>query len=372
MPRLELVRETKVRKTGRVMQLGSLFDVTPDAGHRVEWSLDVPLEERPWSVGLIVGPSGTGKSTIARELFGARVVSGFDWPADRSIVDAFPEDMATDAAAGLLSAVGFGSVPQWLRPYHVLSTGQQFRATLARALAENPGLVCVDEFTSVVDRQVAQVCAAAVSRAVRRMERQFVAVTCHYDVEPWLDPDWVLDLSEAAEGATPFDWRSLQGRPPIEVTVARAVPEAWRLFAPHHYLSAGHPPAVYYVAAAEGVPIAWCSIAKDFFRCRGGREAWRLVRSVVLPEWQGLGIGMALREYVAGCYTGPKSRVSTATSHQGLIKAMGRSDRWQCIRQAGTISAASKKVRAYGGGATDVRPTASFRYVGPPVAAGPL
>ena len=35
----------------------------------------------------------------------------------------------------LLSAVGFASPPAWLRPFHVLSTGQQFRVTLALLLA---------------------------------------------------------------------------------------------------------------------------------------------------------------------------------------------------------------------------------------------
>ena len=49
--------------------------------------------------------------------------------------------------------VGLGDVPTWLRPYRVLSTGQQFRANLARVLCEAPARVVIDEFTSVVDRK---------------------------------------------------------------------------------------------------------------------------------------------------------------------------------------------------------------------------
>ena len=76
----------------------------------------------------------------------------------------------------LLSSIGFSSPPAWLRPFPVLSTGQQFRALLARLLAEAAGeLVVCDEFTSVVDRTVAQVGSAALARTVRQRGQQFIA-----------------------------------------------------------------------------------------------------------------------------------------------------------------------------------------------------
>src|SRR5262249_48965391 len=134
-------------------------------------------------------------------------------------------------------AVGFALPPAWLRPFHVLSTGQQFRATLARLLAEalsqpqRPLIVC-DEFASVVDRTVAQVGSAALARTVRKHELQFVAVTCHDDVEAWLQPDWVYRPAEDT-----FTWRCLQRRPQIVLDVVRCRASAWPLFAPHHYLS---------------------------------------------------------------------------------------------------------------------------------------
>jgi hypothetical protein len=30
------------------------------------------------------------------------------------------------------------------------------------------------------------------SKSIRKTDKQFVAVTCHYDVVDWLEPDWVL------------------------------------------------------------------------------------------------------------------------------------------------------------------------------------
>lgn len=89
-------------------------------------------------------------------------------------------------------AVGFGSVPSWLKPYSVLSNGEKMRVDLARALLEKERVV-FDEFTSVVDRRVAQTMCIATNNAIKRTEKQFVAVTCHRDVLDWLDADWVFD-----------------------------------------------------------------------------------------------------------------------------------------------------------------------------------
>lgn len=66
------------------------------------------------------------------------------------------------------------------------------RVDIARTLLSEKQLAVFDEFTSVVDREVAQVASYAISKAVRRTKKQFIAVTCHYDVIDWLEPDWVF------------------------------------------------------------------------------------------------------------------------------------------------------------------------------------
>ena len=93
-----------------------------------------------------------------------------------------------------LSAVGLGDVPAWLRPFKVLSNGEQFRAGLARLICEAPNKVIVDEFTSVIDRQIAKIGASAFAKAWRRVpNRQIILLSCHYDTIEWLHPDWVYD-----------------------------------------------------------------------------------------------------------------------------------------------------------------------------------
>ena len=63
---------------------------------------------------------------------------------------------------------------------------------IARALCLDTHLIVFDEFTSVVDREIAKVSAYAISKAVRRLNKKFIAVTCHYDVVEWLEPDWAF------------------------------------------------------------------------------------------------------------------------------------------------------------------------------------
>src|SRR5262249_18621721 len=138
MPEAQVTVETPVIATPRVRQVCSLFDLAPKPVSRVAWQVALPLDARPWHIGLIVGPSGWRNSTIARYVFADALALQellTDWPCEQSILDAFPAAMSVKDIAALLSSVGFASPPAWLRPFRVLSTGQQFRARLARLLA---------------------------------------------------------------------------------------------------------------------------------------------------------------------------------------------------------------------------------------------
>ena len=141
-----------------------------------------------------MGGSGTGKTTIAKELFGDQLISGFEYKA-KSVVDDMPKDCDMKEIEKMFYSVGFGSVPSWMKPYSVLSNGEKMRVDLARALLERD-FVVFDEFTSVVDRQVAQTASIAVSKAIRRTQKKFIAVTCHSDIIEWLQPDWIFDTNE--------------------------------------------------------------------------------------------------------------------------------------------------------------------------------
>lgn len=63
-------------------------------------------------------------------------------------------------------------------------------------MLENREMVVFDEFTSVVDRNIAQISSLAIQKAIRRKDAKFIAVTCHYDVQEWLMPDWVFNTDD--------------------------------------------------------------------------------------------------------------------------------------------------------------------------------
>ncbi len=361
-----ITRSVAVVPTARLRQVLGMFDVPPTPVSEQSWdvALDLPGQ---WHVGVIVGPSGSGKSTVAAELFGEHLTAGHPWHADRSIVDGFPLQLTIKQVVGLLSSVGFSSPPAWVRPFHCLSNGQQFRANLARTLAEScvdGQMRVVDEYSSVVDRTVAQIGSAAVARTVRAHQLQFVAVTCHYDVLDWLDPDWVyephLNRLQVADATREVGRR----RPPIELEIARGTRADWPTFKPHHYLSGNlNPASACYVATAEGQPAAFTAVLPFPHPTRPG---WREHRTVCLPDYQGVGIGQAMSAFVASLYRATGRPYTSTTSHPAMIAHRARSPLWRLSRKPSLAGAGrAGRFTALRRTAAIDRLTAGFEYVGP-------
>ena len=193
MPSFDIVREVQPPSSFRVDSVVGKFDLqTTHIKERFRGKIELPKE---WQVGLILGRSGTGKTTIAKELFPEAYIEGYEYQA-KSIMDDMPESATVDEIVKTFNSVGFSSPPSWLKPYAVLSNGEKMRVDLARAILEPSELFVFDEFTSVVDRQVAKIGSFAMQKAIRKTEKRFIAVTCHNDVEQWLSPDWVFDADK--------------------------------------------------------------------------------------------------------------------------------------------------------------------------------
>lgn len=376
---IELTLESPVTNSFRVAQVAGMFDLDLQKATRETITLTIPPQQEDWRLGVIVGPSGSGKSTLARWLFGDRVLSRSSWPADRPVIDAFP-DLSIKHIVGLLTTVGFASPPAWLRPYYLLSNGEKARCDLAWALArsqtcppaeveverwhrllppdadKNLPLVVCDEFTSVVDRHVARAIAAGIHRRMQRGELacRFVAVTCHYDIIEWLAPDWVIDM------ATRQFARRCLPRPPITLAIVPCGREAWRAYRRHHYLSGSLPAAAEcYLALWQGEAVAFCAVASQV----GNRGYSRISRLVVLPEYQGMGIGSAVLDTIARLYRRRGRRIGITTSHPAIIRHCQRCPHWRlvAVRKHGSRGG-GRNLPQYRG--SRGRAVISFEYLG--------
>lgn len=364
MPLVPVDLSCEVFDSFRVRQVAGMFDVPLAERAATKFAVDVPTVEEPWQIGLIVGPSGSGKTSVARAAFREQLATIDPWSARAAVIDGLGE-LTTKQITALLTAVGFGSPPAWVRPYHTLSGGEQFRCDLARALARawqlgsdeaHQPLVVFDEFTSVVDRTVAQIGSAAVAKAIRggQIPCRFVAVTCHYDVAEWLEPDWVVDMADRS-----CQRRRLR-RPAIELELYRTRHRLWKLFAPHHYLSGAlSTSARCYAAWWKGSPVSFCATLPII----GRRNHWRITRVVTLPDFQGVGIGMRVAEAVCDLHVQQGHRINVTASHPALVAHCQRSPRWRTARVMKHGSADTRRfVHNYRG--SQGRAVVSFEYLG--------
>lgn len=326
----------------RAARVKSLFN----AEKGCDWHAvaELPIEDKSWQIGLIVGPSGSGKTSIGSRIFSDSPIYDLyaGWREDAPIVDCIAPDGDFNTVTAMLSAVGLGDVPAWLRPFKVLSNGEKFRAGLARLACERPAHAVVDEFTSVIDRQIAKVGAAAFARTWRRGAGQIVLLSCHYDVIEWLQPDWVYDTAEARF----YERDCLRQRPALTLKIYKVRGTVFsRLFKKHYYLDLPNPIAAeYFVGVIDGEPVCHLAVAPLFTA-----KAYRATRLVVMPEWQGIGVGTKFLAAVCQYHVdgfgrcGRQLPVFFHTSHPQLCAALRHSDKW---RQTGAQLYGGNKVRS--------------------------
>jgi ABC-type dipeptide/oligopeptide/nickel transport system ATPase subunit/GNAT superfamily N-acetyltransferase len=347
--------DSKIEYSRRAAQIAAMFDLSLDSGSTLEWNLEVNLD-RNWNVGLIVGPSGSGKTQIGKHLF--KPIDDFSWNHGKSIVDDFPANLGIWEITNYLNSVGLGSVKSWLRPFRVLSNGEQFRVNLARILAEYGNLqttdkaIFLDEFTSVIDRDVAKTTCVGIQKSLRKANQQIVFGSCHFDIIDWLQPDWILQMPICK-----FQWRELQCRPKIQLEIRRVGREAWVMFSQYHYLSHSlNKSSRCFIALWNNRPVAFSA----WMALPGKLPMYKEHRTVTLPDFQGLGIGNALSDFVASVVIMSGYKARSTTAHPGMIFTRSKSKNWLCCSTYKNNGTHSMKNMNSGN-----RKTMSFEYCGP-------
>ena len=177
-----------------------------DIQNREKTVTEVPIPSREdmetmnnddWNILLICGKSGSGKSTILKQIYGD--VKPIEYDFSRCVISQFPR-MTEEEVCDLLASIGLASVPTWLRKPQELSNGERARLDIAKAIYDaNGGTVVLDEYTSVVNRAAAKSMSHALQRYARQKGLKIIIASCHFDIIEWLQPDYMFNLEHRDE-----------------------------------------------------------------------------------------------------------------------------------------------------------------------------
>lgn len=194
------------------------------------------LDVRPGDVVLFVGPSGSGKSSVMREVgrhLGA--IDALNLPLPQlPLIEALPGSVETRLAD--LAACGLSEARLLLRTPQELSDGQRYRFRIAWALAQatRSESLMLDEFAAVLDRPLAKVLAFNLRKLASRAGVGVLAATTHDDLTDDLNPDllvrclgegqFAVERRDVKKKTNQLRRRSLAlGRHPYRLAVFRSV-----------------------------------------------------------------------------------------------------------------------------------------------------
>ena len=329
---MEIVLKSNVNRDKYTDYIQEHFDlaVSDVAEVRIPNNLNLSKLGSEWNIGVICGASGSGKSTILHSL---GEITAVEFDNNKPLISNF-EPMTPQEASSILCAMGLASVPTWIRPYSSLSNGERYRAEVAKRISFNRGgVILVDEYTSVVDRNVAKSMSNALQKYIRKEKKQTILATCHYDILEWLQPDWIYDLNK---GGALEKGDCLRQRPQISLSVYRVTYDTWNIFKKHHYMTEEmNKSASCFVFSWEKQLVAFVGVLPQpsgYFD-----KAVRGTRTVVLPDFQGLGIGSRITDFIASIYKQAGYRYFTKTVNPKLGEYRNHSKKWKTTSKNGRI-----------------------------------
>lgn len=267
-----------------------------------------------WNVCVILGPSGTGKTTSLKR---------FGDPSDIEINPNVPVIDLTgdpDTLIPMFRKCGFGSVPSWCLPYYKLSNGERYRVQIALKLLRGDNPVILDEFGSYLDGPSAVFLASLVKKLAKTTGRKFLIASLNPVIAQELEPDELIELG------VPSIRRSLRRERVLQIQ--RVSRNAWQIFKKHHYMSSNILSASKCFMLTMDNEIVAFNALKPFPHGTI-KNAYNGHRTVVLPNFQGLGLGIIISDLTAGIAAVHGYKVYTKTVHPSLGEYREKSASWE-------------------------------------------
>lgn len=329
---IELIHDIKNDKYTQYVY--EAFDIQNKEKSIVKIENNIKLDFE-FHLGVIYGGSGTGKSTLLKQ-FGEIKNPTFD--NSKSLISCF-DFVEPKEATALLASMGLSSIPTWLRPHATLSNGEQYRANLAYCVgkAKKGEVILIDEYTSVVDRDVAKAMSNALQKYIRRNNKQIILASCHFDIMEWLQPDWIYSPNKRRVERT----EGPRQRPEIRLEIFRCKYDCWQIFKQHHYLTEDlNKAAKCFVVMWNEKPIGFVAVLP--FPHGSLKNAFRISRIVVLPDYQGLGIGGVVLNYFGGLYLKDNKSMYIKSSNPALWTQFEKSKLWKLVTDNSNVSKIKK------------------------------
>jgi len=320
-----------------------------------------------WNIGLIYGASGSGKTTLAKHLFGENIFN-ISLNEELPIIEQLPKEFSYDDCASILNGIGLNSVPCWIRPIKTLSNGQKARAEAAYLMCQS-NMVCIDEWTSVVDRTVAKAMSVCINKFAKKHNKKIILLSCHYDILEWLQPDWLIDCNKQTFELPKSDDFFFNEREKLEFTIKEIGRESWKYFSKYHYLSELLPGGKIYLYGLfhNHNQIGFQCFANYTPHKTGTKIIYHSNRTVIHPDYNGLGLGIKLINETSRILKQKiDCRIMAKFSSIPVFKAMKKQQEWVFLgekRLMGKMKTGGNMIRRGGFREGGVK-TFNFEYNG--------